>query len=157
MILVMGSKMLPKSHCMLKAKNLSFIFLEEAFSNSCEFELQIWQIFNFWNRPLIWLSKVTSGIYRSSLISLRGQKNRNTLWKYKKYSLRCKFDQFSIVRNFWKIPLIWLSKVTSGIYTSSLIFAVGQKNRNTLWKYKKYTQIQFEMQIWPIFNTMQIK
>ena len=28
--------MLPKSHCMLKAKNLSFIFLEEAFSNSCE-------------------------------------------------------------------------------------------------------------------------
>ena len=36
MILVVGSKMLPKSHCMLKAKNLSFIFLEEAFSNSCE-------------------------------------------------------------------------------------------------------------------------
>ena len=35
MILVVGSKMLPKSHCMLKAKNLSFIFLEEAFSNSC--------------------------------------------------------------------------------------------------------------------------
>ena len=28
--------MLPKCHCMLKAKNLSFIFLEEAFSNSCE-------------------------------------------------------------------------------------------------------------------------
>ena len=36
MILVVRSKMLPKSHCMLKAKNLSFIFLEEAFSNSCE-------------------------------------------------------------------------------------------------------------------------
>ena len=35
MILVVRSKMLPKSHCMLKAKNLSFIFLEEAFSNSC--------------------------------------------------------------------------------------------------------------------------
>ena len=35
MILVVGSKVLPKSHCVLKAKNLSFIFLEEAFSNSC--------------------------------------------------------------------------------------------------------------------------
>ena len=35
MILVVRSKMLPKSHCMLKAKKLSFIFLEEAFSNSC--------------------------------------------------------------------------------------------------------------------------
>ena len=35
MILVVGFKMLPKSHCMLKAKKFSFIFLEEAFSNSC--------------------------------------------------------------------------------------------------------------------------
>ena len=35
MILVVGSKMLPKCHRMLIAKNLSFIFLEEAFSNSC--------------------------------------------------------------------------------------------------------------------------
>ena len=35
MILVGGSKMLPKSHCMLKAKKMIFIFLEEAFSNSC--------------------------------------------------------------------------------------------------------------------------
>ena len=33
--LVVGFKMLPKSHCMLKAKTFSFIFLEEAFSNSC--------------------------------------------------------------------------------------------------------------------------
>ena len=41
MILVVGSKMLPKSHCMLKAKKLSSIFLDEAFSNSCVAENQM--------------------------------------------------------------------------------------------------------------------
>jgi len=33
--------MLPKSYCMLKAKKLSFIFLEEAFSNSCGAEVLV--------------------------------------------------------------------------------------------------------------------
>ena len=39
--------MLPKSHCMLKAKNFSFIFLEEAFSNSCAVKTMKNRFFDF--------------------------------------------------------------------------------------------------------------
>ena len=52
MILAVGSKMLPNSHCMLKAKNLSFIFLEEAFSNSCGMRFDdFWDVFKTMFHP----------------------------------------------------------------------------------------------------------
>ena len=45
MILVVGSKVLPKSHCMLKAKKLSFIFLKRPFQTAVQTEPKEPQIY----------------------------------------------------------------------------------------------------------------